>query len=387
MQHCCLPLLDSADLHQAIALTLSQSLPSIQQPSKAITGAIESVIRAVDFDAFFREYRPLPVLTSWMQLLQSLFPSMVDLLEVGHSWEGQPISAVKVGVRRAEYEASQSPRKTVLVTGGSHAREWISVSSVAYSLHNFLLGYGSDSDITTVLEELDFIFVPTQNPDGYKYTWEHDRLWRKTRQPGPIPFCQGMDIDSSFSFQWDPSAGSRNPCSEHYAGEKPFHSVEAASFSQWLKNQTLDGRREFVSMIDLHSYSQQILVPYAYSCDSEPTNEEDLEELAAGMARAIKRTSGEYYEVVSACRENVILSQDNSGASHSKAASNSGGSPLDWFHHDLGARYSYQIKLRDTGNYGFLLPPENIVPVGSEMFNAILFLGKFLISDDSAGGD
>lgn len=112
--------------------------------------------------------------------------------------------------------------------------------------------------------------------------------------------------------------------------------------------------------MDLHSYSQQILFPYAYTCGVEPPNIEKMEELALGLAKSIRLFSGESYSVKAACRGAVT----DSNTEKALRIEPTGGSAIDWFYHELGAHYSYQIKLRDTGSYGFLVPSDYIIPTG-----------------------
>lgn len=304
------------------------------------------------------------------------------MISIGTSYEGRDISALRVGVHPTNSEKPSSPRKSIIITGGSHAREWISTSTVNYVAYSMITAYGKSHWTSKILEEFDWIFIPTLNPDGYVYTWEYDRLWRKNRQPTNLRFCRGLDIDRAYGFEWDGEASKTNPCSESFSGEGPFQAVESRRLADWAKNETENNEVELVGFLDFHSYSQQVLYPYSYSCTSAPPSLENLEELAQGLAKAIRYATGETYGVTSACEGSVTVKQKSKKDSELwPRIETGGGSALDWFYHEMKVQYAYQIKLRDTGSYGFLLPSKNIVPTGKEAFGAVMYFGKYLLGN------
>ncbi|KAA8908363.1 hypothetical protein FN846DRAFT_666445 [Sphaerosporella brunnea] len=320
---------------------------------------------------FFQDYQPLNVIVAWMKLLESLFPSHVELLTIGQSFEGRKIHALKVGREKS----SGKKKKAIVITGAAHAREWISVSTVCYLAYAMITGFSrDDKGIDTMVKEFDWIFLPTLNVDGYVYTWEQDRLWRKNRQPTSLAFCKGIDLDRAYNYHFDaPSVSSYNPCSDMFPGGYPFQAQESREFANWADSLIKNGTK-IVSLLDMHSYSQEILYPYSYSCEAHPPDLENLEELAMGLAKAIRIQSGEHYEVTSACEGTGFAGLPGTTG---------GGSMLDYFYAKMKVHYPFQIKLRDTGSHGFLLPKENIVPTGAEMFNLLKYLSQFLLDDGS----
>ncbi len=379
------PLLGERELAQAIFETFPE--PRGQAPPHSTSAVPQLRNRPLslqpkddgDSNIFFADYQPLSVIEPWMRLLASLFTTHVRKISIGVTYEGREIPALRAGVHPTNDEDPDPPkRRTVLVTGGVHAREWISTSTVNYIAYSLITGYGKSPIITKLLDDFDFVFVPTLNPDGYAYSWDTDRLWRKNRQRTSVRFCQGIDLDRGYSFEWDAASTAGNPCSENFAGDSPFEAVESKRLADWATAETENNDVEFVSFLDLHSYSQQILYPYSYSCSDTPPGQENLEELALGLEKAIRLSSSLTYEVLAACEGNVAVNRKDGRKTVLPQMEAQGGSALDWFYHEMHVRYAYQIKLRDRGTYGFLLPKEHILPTGKEILGAVLHLGQFL---------
>merc|ERR1712080_523247 len=115
----------------------------------------------------------------------------------------------------------------------------IAHAAVQYMIGQLINGYGHDAEITNMVDTVQWHMVPAFNADGYVYTWEHDRMWRKTRQPNSGSSCVGTDPCRNADAGWGGQGSSNNPCLETYHGASAFSSpvVKAASvYLATLKN-------------------------------------------------------------------------------------------------------------------------------------------------------
>lgn len=195
-----------SDLSRAVQETFPGAQKPFSDPLLEETSK-EKVDRS---NIFFQDYQPLSVIVPWVKLLESLFPAYVQAFSIGASHEGREIMGLRVGTKKPRGER----KKAIIVTGAAHAREWISVSTVSYLAYSFIINHLKDKRITALVDDFDWIFIPTLNVDGYAYTWEHDRLWKKNRQPTSLSFCKGIDLDRAYDIHWEAQKTQSNPCSD-----------------------------------------------------------------------------------------------------------------------------------------------------------------------------
>jgi len=302
----------------------------------------------------FERYLTLGEVYRAMRALADQNPRLVQMLTIGTSVEGRPIHALRI-TRDPRGARVYRNRPQIVFNACQHAREWITVSLALYIAYSLVAHYGSDARVTDWLQRTEVYVIPVVNPDGYVYTWTTDRLWRKNRrylgtnsQGQPL---YGVDLNRNWGFQWGGIGSSGQRSSETYRGSAPFSEPETYSLSRWLLSlPTLRAH------IDIHSYSQLILWPWGYT-DRLPYHQTTFERVGLQMQSLIESVHGMNY-IAGPIYTTIYPTSGNS---------------CDWVYGVRGA-LSFAFELRDTGQYGFLLPPDQILPNSEEVYPATLSL-------------
>ncbi|KAK7191668.1 Metallocarboxypeptidase A-like protein-like protein 2 [Paraphaeosphaeria sporulosa] len=294
--------------------------------------------------SWYDSYHPYADHIQYFDDLHAIFPNNSKKISSGKSYEGRDIYGLHLW-------GSGGPGKpAVLYHGTVHAREWISAPVVEYITYQLVTGYKSnDATVRTFLDSYDFFILPFVNPDGFVYSQTTQRLWRKNRQPGPNnSTCFGRDINRNWEFAWNATArgASSNPCSETYKGEAPSDTPENKGLDAFVRK--LRDEQGIKLFIDWHSYGQDILSPYGY-------NETLYAPELGKWTKAANLVSGAIRE---ATEDRTTFTFGPSGAA---LYATTGAAP-DHVYSIGGAEFSYTIELRDTGDAGFVLPPEQIRP-------------------------
>jgi len=127
-------------------------------------------------------------------------------------------------------------------------------------IKEILTKYKTDSSVKAMVDKMDWVIMPVLNVDGYEYTFNRNRMWRKTRSPNRGSLCMGTDPNRNWNFKWAGVGSSSNPCSETYHGSRPFSEVEVRNVASYLYR----NRRNLIGYMDIHAYSQLWMTPWGY---------------------------------------------------------------------------------------------------------------------------
>ena len=123
----------------------------------------------------FDKYHTADVVYRWMRTWAEQYPQLIDMYEVGNSWEGRPIYQITL-TNKETGKATDKP--AAYFEGGRHSGEVSAVESTLWLMQHLIEGFGKDAQITKILDNNAIYLRPVNNPDGhnlYMHTAQSNR--------------------------------------------------------------------------------------------------------------------------------------------------------------------------------------------------------------------
>lgn len=354
---------DAMDALRATGIPFSLRSDNIQRVIDDDTRA-NDLARGERGASFFSAYRTIGEIWTQLDVLAALDTGpfapghIVDRFSTGLSIQGRAIDGLRL---TTPTPVGAPPKPIFLITATQHAREWAAGSSAMWIADRLARNYGIDPVVTSLLNNVDFRIIPIVNPDGYNHTFPtaqgggNSRLWRKNRRLNSGGSF-GVDLNRNWSVGWGLNGGSSTTqTSEVYRGTAAFSEAETARVRDYAMSLP-----NLKSHIDIHTYSQLVLAPWGYTTASPPRTAE-LNPLTNAMLAAIGSVNGTVWIGGQASTTLYIAS----------------GTAPDWAFGTLGT-LSWTFELRDTGTFGFTLPPDQIIPAATEAWAGIVTLAQHI---------
>lgn len=185
-------------------------------------------------------------------------PQLVKLEVLGETHQGRELIALKL--TQGARGTADGTRPAVLHSSTQHAREWIS-TEVNRRLMNWYIDQwrANNTEIRDLLQNNELWFLVVANPDGYQYTFDTERLWRKNLRDndndGLITRADGVDPNRNYPehFGYDEEGSSSVISSDTYRGPS------AGSEPETQAMMALYDRVDFSFHINWHSFGQWLL--------------------------------------------------------------------------------------------------------------------------------
>ena len=206
----------------------------------------------------WRDYDGPDGIREYLSDFVAAHPKTAKLVVIGTTTQGREIVAVRITQKPKKGGKRAKDRPAVLYQGTTHAREWISTEVTRRLMQYFA---GNSTTARKLRRQRELWFVPVVNPDGYQYTFDHERLWRKNLRDndgdGQVTNLDGVDINRNYPEHW----GYDDEGSEPEISSDTYRGPSAASEPETQASINLVRRIDPVLTDSYHSYGPLLLYP------------------------------------------------------------------------------------------------------------------------------
>ena len=210
------------------------------------------------------EYTTYDELVVALNNLATTYPGICRLYQLGVSWEGRDILALKIS---NEPTVNNAAKADICINGNHHAREIMTVEIPLYLAQQLCQLYPTDPDVQLIVDNVETWIIPMTNPDGNNWVWTQYNMWRKNRRDnGPPSNSFGVDLNRNYDYHWGEAGASHDPSSDTYCGPTAFSEPEGFALRDFYN----DAAHQFTYTLNYHSYGMDMLYPWAYSTGHPP---------------------------------------------------------------------------------------------------------------------
>lgn len=198
-----------------------------------------------------------------------LYPNIITpKFSIGTTVQARPIYVVKISDNPTVSENEPQVYFNSLI----HAREPQGMMTVLYYMYYLLENYGTDPEVTYLVNNREIYFQPIVNPDGYEYNRSTNPtgggMFRKNRKLNSDG-SYGIDLNRNFGYMWgiNNTGSSGTPSSETYRGTAAFSEPETQAMRNFVNTKT------FKTCLNYHTYSNLLLYPWGYATVQTPDND------------------------------------------------------------------------------------------------------------------
>ncbi len=188
-------------------------------------------------------------------------PHIASLSSLGRSVESREMPLLRIsGKSLGEAEGQRTP--VIFYMGCHHAREHLSVEVPLMYAQYLVQEYGSNPDVTRLVDSREIYIAPIINPDGHIHDYSdgiRGRMWRKNRNPNSNNTF-GVDLNRNYDWGWGGEGSSGRPADDTYRGTGPFSEPESRAVRDFVNSQP-----RMTTLLSMHSYSELILYPWSGS--------------------------------------------------------------------------------------------------------------------------
>jgi hypothetical protein len=192
--------------------------------------------------------------------MRNLYPNLISAkAQIGASIEGRPIYFVKI----TDNPDLSEGEPQILFTSLHHSQEPASLQQLIMYMWFLLENYGTNDEVTDIVDHIEINFVPIINPDGYVYNEAQNPngggTWRKNRRPVDLLFY-GVDLNRNYdyAFGYDELGSSSISAHPWYRGDSAFSEPETQAMRDFIE------AREFKLAVNWHAYGNYLIYPWNY---------------------------------------------------------------------------------------------------------------------------